>query len=245
MSIFFTSDTHFGHENIIKYCKRPFANAAEMDKALIRNWNRVVGPHDLVYHLGDFAVGGGPAGPYLDQLNGRIILIHGNHDERIDHLFNPKKMGDLPLGHPKLLEVNHFMEINVQVNALAPTSRTALNRLKAKFFKKTPMNAGFVPKPHKQDVTLCHYAMKVWNKAHHGAWQLFGHSHGTLPDDLDALQLDVGVDSWDYAPVTVEQIQERMAKKRFKPVDHHDKKVAGPRALTLIKTPAKKVLRSA
>jgi len=244
MSIFFTSDTHFGHENIIKYCKRPFKDAAEMDKVLIRNWNRVVGPNDLVYHLGDFAVGGGPAGPYLDQLNGRIILIHGNHDERIDHLFDPKKMLDKPLGHPKLFEVTHFAEISVQVNALVPTGRTPLNKLKQKIFKKTPMNAAYVAKPHKQAITLCHYAMKVWNKAHHGAWQLFGHSHNTLPDDPNALQLDVGVDSWDFFPVTVEQIHDRMAKKTFKPVDHHDKSVAGPRALNLVKTPAKKVLKA-
>jgi calcineurin-like phosphoesterase family protein len=245
MRTFFTSDTHFGHENIIKYCKRPFANAKEMDKVLVQNWNKVVGPDDLVYHLGDFAVGGGPAGPYLDQLNGKIILIHGNHDERIDHLYNPKKMKELPLGHPKLFQIAHFMEIKVNVQALVPTDRTVLNKLKKKFFRKTPMNKDFVLKPHHQDITLCHYAMKVWNKAHHGAWQLFGHSHGTLPDDPNALQLDVGVDSWDFTPVTVEQIYDRMALKNFKPIDHHDKKVAGPRALTLIKTPTGRVLKSA
>lgn len=51
---FFTSDSHFGHANIIRYCQRPFADADEMDSALIRIWNSVVDPRDTVYHLGDF-----------------------------------------------------------------------------------------------------------------------------------------------------------------------------------------------
>lgn len=79
--IFFTSDTHFGHENIIRYCNRPFKNAEEMDKALIRNWNNVVGKDDIVFHLGDFAIGGSAIwNNALNALNGRIILVKGNHD---------------------------------------------------------------------------------------------------------------------------------------------------------------------
>jgi len=78
---FFTSDTHFGHENIIKYCNRPFASAEEMDKALISNWNKVVKPEDTVFHLGDFAVGGSSVwNNVLYALNGKIYLIKGNHD---------------------------------------------------------------------------------------------------------------------------------------------------------------------
>ena len=79
--VFFTSDTHFGHENIIKYCKRPFANADEMDDTLIKNWNSVVGPNDTVFHLGDFAWGDPLVwNNALDKLNGHIHLILGNHD---------------------------------------------------------------------------------------------------------------------------------------------------------------------
>lgn len=81
--LFFTSDTHFGHENIIKFCNRPFANAQEMNEALINNWNRVVGPDDTIFHLGDFAFGGSYLwNNMLDRLNGHIHLVIGNHDRK-------------------------------------------------------------------------------------------------------------------------------------------------------------------
>lgn len=79
--IWFTSDTHFGHDNIIKFCNRPFKDANEMNKVLIENWNRVVQPDDIVFHLGDFAFGGSYLwNNMLHALNGKIILIKGNHD---------------------------------------------------------------------------------------------------------------------------------------------------------------------
>ena len=79
--VFFTSDTHFGHANIIKFCDRPFANTAEMDETLIRNWNEKVGPDDVIFHLGDFAWGGSDVWTkLLTQLNGKKYLIIGNHD---------------------------------------------------------------------------------------------------------------------------------------------------------------------
>lgn len=81
--IFFVSDTHFGHTNIIKYCNRPFNNTDEMDKALINNWNAKVPKDGIVYHLGDFAWGSINYWEKIrEQLNGEIILIYGNHDEK-------------------------------------------------------------------------------------------------------------------------------------------------------------------
>lgn len=80
-NIFFTSDHHFGHENIIKFCNRPFSNTQEMDQVMIKRWNEKIKKRDTVYHLGDFGL------TYkenlktiLDQLNGKIHLIVGNHE---------------------------------------------------------------------------------------------------------------------------------------------------------------------
>lgn len=79
--IFFTSDTHFNHFNILKYCNRPFSNLEDMNNTIITNWNNVVSPTDTVYHLGDFIFEKyGGVDSILDRLNGHIHLIHGNHD---------------------------------------------------------------------------------------------------------------------------------------------------------------------
>lgn len=82
MAIYFTSDTHFGHARIIELSHRPFKDVAEMNETVIRNWNETVQPEDTLIHLGDFAMG-----PkihhkgFFDQLNGRKVLIRGNHDQ--------------------------------------------------------------------------------------------------------------------------------------------------------------------
>jgi calcineurin-like phosphoesterase family protein len=75
-----------------------------------------------------------------------------------------------------------------------------------------------------QDITLCHYALRVFNKSHHGSWHLYGHSHGTLPDDPNSLSFDVGVDCHNYFPISLDQVKKIMSKKTWKPIDHHGKK---------------------
>jgi len=76
--IFFTSDTHFDHRNILLYAKRPWATLEEMNEGLIANWNAVVGKGDTVYHLGDFAFK--RHAYFASRLNGQIVLIEGSHD---------------------------------------------------------------------------------------------------------------------------------------------------------------------
>lgn len=79
--LWFISDTHFSHTNIIKYANRPFSSAAEMDEMMVQRWNEVVKPPDHVYHLGDLCI----CRPkhiahILTRLNGHKRLVRGNHD---------------------------------------------------------------------------------------------------------------------------------------------------------------------
>lgn len=80
--VFFTSDTHFGHENIMKFCNRPFNSVEEMDEALIENWNNKVPENGIVFHLGDFAFKYTQKryNELINRLNGKIYLVIGNHD---------------------------------------------------------------------------------------------------------------------------------------------------------------------
>lgn len=85
MKVFFTSDLHFGHDNVLKFDNRPFETVEEMDEELIKRWNKKVGKGDLVYVLGDliWKSANNDAVSILRKLNGQIILIKGNHDRFI------------------------------------------------------------------------------------------------------------------------------------------------------------------
>lgn len=84
MRIFITSDHHFNHKNIIKYCKRPYKSVFEMNEDMIDKWNKVVSKEDFVYHLGDFAFAKNPSQikEIRSRLDGEIFLIPGNHDNK-------------------------------------------------------------------------------------------------------------------------------------------------------------------
>jgi len=75
----FTADLHLGHTNIIRYCQRPFSKVTEMNYYLTSKWNSVVKPTDTVFHIGDFCFG--KISDYINNLQGRIILLRGNHDK--------------------------------------------------------------------------------------------------------------------------------------------------------------------
>ncbi len=62
---------------------------------------------------------------------------------------------------------------------------------------------------------LFHYAMRVWNASHHGSWHLYGHSHGTLPDDITSLSFDIGVDSQHYKPLSYDEVKAIMSQKEW------------------------------
>lgn len=178
---FFTSDTHFNHQNIIKYSNRPFSNYEEMNDALIKNINDKVGEKDILFHLGDFTFKS-----YKDGIKCReqikcqnIVLIVGNHDKH-------------NLKHPEFKKM--FVDIYDMLDV-----RTKCGT-----------------------IVLCHYAMRIWDKAHHGRWHLYGHSHGTLPDDKQSKSFDIGVDCHNYKPLSVLEVKNIMDTKTFKQLDHHN-----------------------
>lgn len=84
--IYFTSDLHLGHENVIKFQNRPFSSVDEMNRTLICNYNALVHPDDTVYILGDlaFKIPVDEANRLIAKLNGKKHLIKGNHDKRYD-----------------------------------------------------------------------------------------------------------------------------------------------------------------
>lgn len=178
---YFTSDTHFGHANIIKYCNRPFTSVWEMNKKMIEYWNAKVPVDGIVWHDGDFALGNlQDAIDVRNALHGEINIIWGNHDQ------NAKKMDKM------WATTQYYKELKV---------------------------------PGYPMIVLSHYAMRVWNKAHHGSWQLYGHSHGTLPDNPNARSFDIGVDCHNYSPLHIDEVAAIMANKTFVPVDHHNESV--------------------
>lgn len=88
MKYYVISDTHFGHENIIRYCNRPFSSVEEMDKTLIKNWNQTVSNKDIVLHLGDVGLCKKDyLAEIISKLNGKKILIKGNHDNFNDQFY--------------------------------------------------------------------------------------------------------------------------------------------------------------
>lgn len=167
--IFFTSDTHFDHESIIRLSKRPFQTVTEMNEVLIANWNAVVREQDSVWHLGDFCMGSDePASSFAARLNGTIHLIQGNHDDR-----------------------------TVRDSAASFASIDMMKSISV----------------DGQQIFLCHYPLREWNRAWRGAWHLFGHVHGRLDHEQRSKSLDVGVDSQAYRPISYEEIKGVMQER--------------------------------
>jgi calcineurin-like phosphoesterase family protein len=178
MTIWFTADTHFGHENVIQYCQRPYSSVSDMDEQLIENWNHSVQPDDTIYHLGDFTLlGKDPAKSYLNRLKGKIHVVPGGHD----HRWIGKENYSSVTGHPV-----HIIPPLQTIKVALPDSDQS------------------------QLIVLCHYSLRVWDRSHYGSWHLYGHSHGNLPSLENSL--DVGVDCWEYSPVSLEVIASKLIR---------------------------------
>ena len=118
MNTYFSSDTHYFHDNIIKYCNRPFLSADEMNQTMLKRWNDVVGPDDIAVHVGDISAGlkgrTSDLERVIGQLNGRKILVRGNHDHQTNEwylsagflrVFDHVNLGGVLLTHYPLQEL--------------------------------------------------------------------------------------------------------------------------------------------
>lgn len=190
MTIYYTSDLHLGHKNIIEYENRPFKTVEEMDEVLIDNWNSRITPEDDVYVLGDFTFKGTTmAIKYLECLNGSIHLLKGNHDQfmnqdSFDMWLCDMHNRDLHSGrvYTHVRDEGYYAHIN----------------------------------DNEREVILFHYPIMFWDgQDDRGSYHLYGHMHstshgGTQHPHPDAF--NVGVDVNDFMPVTLDELIERRKK---------------------------------
>lgn len=102
------------------------------------------------------------------------------------------------------------------------TVKTLVKREPKRFRRVGDVLEFKIPYANAQVHVFCsHYAHRVWNKSHWGSYHVYGHSHGSLPDDPNARSMDVGVDTNRYRPWKLEDITERLDLRKFNPVDHH------------------------
>ncbi len=149
--IFLTSDEHFNHDNIRAYCQRPFPDTASMDEALIAAHNARVTSRDVVYHLGDFTLGGPKeAARYFARLNGHIHILPGSHDQR---WFKDARCEYYSQSGYKVVREPPIVELSL------PEHRVG---------------------SHALVVVLCHYPMARWNASHWCSLHAFGHCHNTF-----------------------------------------------------------------
>lgn len=182
--IFFTSDLHFDHENIIAYCQRPFNNVDEMNSALIHNWNSVVGPDDVVYVLGDIKMGNRTDLSILGNLTGHIRLVPGNHDYAAPIAISKDKAAACRPEYERYMEVlPEQVELDEFLLCHFPYHGDHLG--KDRYVSHRP--------------------------AFKGKWLLHGHIHSA--DTWDPSRphcYDVGVDSHYYTPTSIDTIREEI-----------------------------------
>lgn len=180
--IWFSSDHHWFHKNIIEYSKRPFGTIAEMNDTMIQKWNSVVDKKDYVYYCGDFALAGKEKIKELrEKLNGIIYLVVGNHDR------TKKSMAEC--GFEILTDLprkdDHYL-------LLQPLQGMALEPL---VLTHSPY--------YEQRIALMEKYGYEFN-----SWNIHGHVHFPHAKKIDAVkrQINVNVELWDFRPVSLEEI---------------------------------------
>ena len=193
--IFFSSDPHYDHTNIIKYCGRTFSNVEAMNENLIEAWNRVVGYRDSVYFLGDLMLGENYS-KFLRRLNGQIFILNNEYHHDKTWIKEAKKHEEESFSH-------------LHIEGKSPTTGMIY-----------PLETISV---EKQIIVLCHFPLEEWDRKHHGAWHLHGHQHNRGDSFRKEKKLDVGVDNakvllGEYRPFSfdeVRKVMETRGRKEF------------------------------
>ena len=178
--IYVTADHHFGHENIIEYEQRPYTSVGEMNASMIDNWNRVIEPNDYVIHLGDFSLLSSEITIEIcQQLQGRIILINGNHDHRTRNFWE-QRAGILKwFKRPQL--INDILWLTHAVDFRMDMDNPRIWTGKKDWW---PVNKNIVLHGH------CHGKEK----------------ERYIGGDFDCHFINVGVDAWDYTPIPLPKL---------------------------------------
>jgi calcineurin-like phosphoesterase family protein len=179
---FWTSDLHIGHENIIKFCDRPFTNTDHMREEIIRRWNEVVGPEDDVWLLGDIVMGNARVNlEHLRRLNGRKRLVTGNHDK----IWRGNKPGYAERWWPEYAAAG----LDIITDGESVDTELGGRTVRVSHF------------PY-YDIARHEDKYADHRPKDDGHWLICGHVHQAWK--VSGRQINVGVDVWDFTPVSDE-----------------------------------------
>lgn len=188
--IWFISDTHFGHANIIRLSNRPFGSVEEMNEEIVRRWNETVAPDDEVFHLGDVALGTiADSLQYVSRLNGKISLITGNHDRP----FPPMQKG-----RQEKIEEWTQKYLDAGFDSVFPSDAIMIGGVTFRL-SHFPYDGD----SHEEERFREHRLVDE------GRALIHGHTHGSefvTRSKAGSLQFHVGVDAHDFRPVSEYQI---------------------------------------
>jgi calcineurin-like phosphoesterase family protein len=192
MAIFLTSDQHYGHTNVIKYCNRPFEDANHMNEELIRLHNSVVSPEDTVIHLGDFSLNKRAPELILPRLNGiHMMRAIGNHD------WCHPTHGKTPVKIEKFRKM--YFDAGFQTLELGGAMFVGDTFVEMSHFPYLDPNPEFDQRypqyrPEDRGNVLLHGHV-------HQVWQ-------TKISPKGSLMINIGVDVWNMRPVSLETIEQ-------------------------------------
>lgn len=203
-----SADFHLGHANIIKYCHRPFIQAGDLDSN--GNWVSKSIAYQRANEMNEALFFN-----HNSLVKNNDVIIHiGDFAFDANILYYLKRLN----GKFKFILGNHDERLKSFLYGLRYNSDPWLHQ-KVELYE--PEEEIYI---NDKLIILSHYSMRVWNESHRGSWHLYGHSHGTLKDDPNSLSMDVGIDCNNYFPFSFSQIEDKMSKKTFVPIDHHKNK---------------------